>query len=154
MAIALLGQRRRQEALEYARESLELARKSGGLEYLGRSWRVLGMIAAQSPSRTVFLPEEISASSETALTPKKEFRASQCFALSQESFLKIGNAGDLARTRREWAQFELHHGDPVIGQDLWNQAYASFDRLGMQDELKRMQVENLTSGDHGERGIP
>ncbi|HZU86369.1 MAG TPA: AAA family ATPase, partial [Anaerolineaceae bacterium] len=139
MALALLGQRHRQEALEYAREALDLARKSGSREYMGRAWRVLGMIAAQNPSGKITLPVETTNPDNPPV--EKDYSAQDCFSISQDVFVQSGGAGELARTRREWARFEFTRGDPQNGQMLWAQARASFEQLGMPHELQRMLDE-------------
>ena len=141
MALSLLGQRRRQEAMEYARDALEQARKSGGREYMGRAWRVLGMIAAKSPSGTVLLLEQSPSITAGGTREEREYPARACFTTSAEIFREIGGAGDLARTQREWARHELQRGDPALGMELWNQARAIFENLAMQEELQRMQEE-------------
>jgi class 3 adenylate cyclase/tetratricopeptide (TPR) repeat protein len=139
LAMALLGQRHRQEALEYAREAVELARKNGAREYLGRSWRILGMIASQTPSGKITLAAENSADLDPLAA--KEYSARDCFKASEEIFKQSGGAGELARTWREWARYELKRGEVDLGKNLWSAARASFEKLGLDIEVQRMQNE-------------
>ncbi len=139
LAAALLKQRHRQEALEYAREALETARKNGAREFMGRTWRVLGQIAAQSPSGRIQLPDE--AGSKDNPQDWKEYSAADCFRAGEAVFQQSGGAGELARTWREWARYELKFGDADLGRSLWSKARASFEAIGMEIEVQRMQQE-------------
>ena len=50
----------------------------------------------------------------------------------------MGAAGEQARTARQWAAYELEHGDYREGVRLWEEARELFARLGMPGEVARM----------------
>ena len=129
LALAVLGQGRFDEALAAGQQALDLARQAHSSEQVGRAWRVLGRIAAYN--RTV--------------DPAKPFvvdgracDAHACYAAGLQAFVELGATGEQARTAREWAGYELEHGDPREGLRLWQEARDLFTRLGMQLEVERM----------------
>jgi hypothetical protein len=51
---------------------------------------------------------------------------------------EMGMEGEEARTLREWARYELGHGDPARGAAMWEEARDLFARLGVELDVERM----------------
>ncbi len=54
--------------------------------------------------------------------------------------------GERARTLREWAKYELAHGDKARGAAMWQEARELFARLGVELEVERMTILPTQSG--------
>jgi class 3 adenylate cyclase/tetratricopeptide (TPR) repeat protein/predicted Ser/Thr protein kinase len=124
LAEALLGQSRADEALEAARRALELGREIENQEHIAEAWRVLGLVASRKGS-----PVTVGEDS---------FDAAACLSESLAVFTRIQMEAERARALRDWARHELTRGDRERGQQLWDEARASFRRLGMKLEVERM----------------
>jgi tetratricopeptide (TPR) repeat protein len=141
LAVALVGQKRLEEALPAGLRALDLARQSRSNENIGRAWRVLGRLAA-----------EIRAGEGDALLQKRVLppvevdgricSAHDCYAASLQVFVEMGAAGEQARTMREWAANELETGDRPEGLRLWKEARDQFVRLGLVREVERMDRQS------------
>jgi class 3 adenylate cyclase/tetratricopeptide (TPR) repeat protein len=133
LAEACLGQNKTDEALSAARQALALGQAEGAQEYIATAWRALGRVTAR-----LARPIEIE-DKQTGQTPT--FTAVDCFAESARICAEIGMEGERARTLREWARYELRHGDKAKGQAMWRESREIFERLGAVREAGRM--ENL-----------
>ncbi len=120
LALALLGQGKLDEALAAAQRSLALSDELAVEDYLGLTWRVLGMVAAQL---------------QTPLTVgTRQCSAAVCFAESLRFLTDEGMKGEYARTLREWASYELAHGNKERGAAMQQQARDTFAELGIGAE--------------------
>lgn len=117
LAEAQMGQQK-DEALPYAQQALELAQHQQRPRELGIAWRVLGKAIGQSPDFV---------------------GAAACFVESLRILTEANLDVDRAYTLREWARFELTHGDINKGLDHWNEAKTLFEQLGLELEVARMK---------------
>jgi predicted ATPase len=116
LAEASLRQGHVVEAVEAANHALDLARAGEGPREVAAAWRALGAaMGAMSDSQG----------------------APRCFAESARLFTASNVAGDLGRTLRAWALYELRSGDKARGLELWAQARATFAAAGFTHELAR-----------------
>ena len=68
-------------------------------------------------------------------------RPADCYAKSAQLLTNSNLEADQARLLRDWARYELAHGDHEKGQALWQEAREIFTRLNMPLELARMDEE-------------
>lgn len=129
LAEACLGQGKVAEALEAARLALGLALESDEQEGIGAAWRTLGQVVAQWPE-----PVAIGAGPD----PSRRVDAVACFAESLRVCTETGMEGERARTLKAWATHELQRGDRARGAEMWQEAHATFARLGADREAERM----------------
>jgi tetratricopeptide (TPR) repeat protein len=129
-AEALLGLGKEEQAAYFAQQGLFQSIEDGSPEYLGGSWRALGLVAAKTGSPIKF--REKGADEPTS------YDASTCFAKSGKIFAEAEIHGERARTLREWARHEIRAGDREVGEKLWQQARDIFVTLGAQMEVERM----------------
>lgn len=118
LAQALLGQGRLNEAQETAHLAMTLSEQTEQPEFIGATWRVLGMLASQQG---------------------RVEEATHAFAESRRIFLEISMGAERARTLREWARHERTHGDPDRAEAMREEARATFRNLGMLAELERLE---------------
>jgi class 3 adenylate cyclase/tetratricopeptide (TPR) repeat protein len=149
LAEACLGQEKVHEALESARKAYALADDMESQEDLGVAWRVLGGVAAA-------LGEPISVQ-ETIQSHPGAHTAKDCFVQSARIFKEIERNDERARTLRDWARYELEHGDQKQGMSMWVEAKGIFTQLGALPEVERMEARNanqmgqMDTGDMGDR---
>lgn len=124
LALSYLGQRRYDEALSAGIKSLHLANQEPVSAQVGQAWRTLGRVAACFRGPVMIDNEPCTAHG--------------CYAASLQVFVEMGSAGEQARTARQWAAYELEHGDYREGVRLWEEARELFARLGMPGEVERM----------------
>ncbi len=129
LAEACLGQRHIEDALDAARQALTLGQEAKSAEYIAGAWRVLGQIAAQT-AKSVTVASDSSSS-----TP---YDAAACFAESARIAQEAGVDAERARTLREWARYELQHGDSTRGAAMWQEARDLFVGLTAHFEAERM----------------
>jgi tetratricopeptide (TPR) repeat protein len=129
LALACLGQNRRDEALSAGLRALDLARKAHLNEHIGRAWRVLGRVSAAYNPQTEGIPVVVDG---------KECSAHACYAASLQIFVEMGAASEQGHTARELASYELEHGERREGIRLWQEARDLFARLGLEMEVERM----------------
>jgi tetratricopeptide (TPR) repeat protein len=124
LAEACLGQGKVEDAFEAGRKALILAKETDIQDALGAAWRILGQV-------TAYQHKSITIDEDT-------YDAVDCFTESLRIYTQMGAPAEQARTLREWARYELDHGDGAYGKVLWNQAQEIFRRLDLEFELKRM----------------
>jgi tetratricopeptide (TPR) repeat protein len=129
LAEACLGQGKAEDALDAAQEALSLGKEANSPDYIAGAWRVLGQIAAQT-SKPITINSD--GSSPTS------YNASACFAESARIAEEGGMDSERARTLREWAKFELQHGDAARGAAMWQEARDLFVQLTASFEAERM----------------
>ena len=130
LAEASLGQDRVDDARTAAQQALTLAYASSNQEYVAAAWRTLGMIAAH-------LPEPLTITFKDG-EPPRAYDAAACFAESARIYTEAGMEGERAHTLREWARYELQHGEVARGAAMWQEAREMFARLGADLEVARM----------------
>ena len=128
LAEAYLGQNKTDDAFTTAQRALALGVEVESQEYIGVAWRVLGQIAAQKSA-----PLLIENGGQAQL-----YDAVACFTESARICQENGLDGERARTLREWAKYELQHGDGARGANLWQEARDLFVRLTAHLEAERM----------------
>ena len=142
LALACLGQGRREEALSAGLRALELASQQHLNEHIGRAWRVLGRVSA------AFDPQPGGA---PVVVEGKPCSTHDCYAASLQIFVEMSAANEEARTARELASYELEHGDRHEGLRLWQEARDLFARLGLALEVERMDnqaADHISPADH------
>lgn len=127
LAEACLGQGKTQEALEAAQRALALGQTGEVQEYIAAAWRVLGQVA--------------SALEEPLVIDERPYTAVACFEEALRIYTEIGMEGGRARTLKEWARYELAHGDADKGAAKWREACEIYTRLGAELEVRRMLEE-------------
>ncbi|HMA33371.1 MAG TPA: adenylate/guanylate cyclase domain-containing protein [Chloroflexia bacterium] len=137
LAMALLGQGQLEAALATGRQALELGQAIEQQECIGLAWRALGQVAAGQGA-----PVAVAGRPGRAPRP---YEAAACFAQSLRVFTRTAMEGERARTLRIWAGYELRHGDRARGVTMWQEARATFTRLGMHEEAERT-VELILQG--------
>jgi class 3 adenylate cyclase/tetratricopeptide (TPR) repeat protein len=125
LAEALLCQGKLGEAEEAAQQALHLGKEIEQQEWIAGAWRALGMVAAQMGGSVAY--------------GGGSYGAGDCFSESLLIYEETGMEGERARTIREWARYEIEHGDPHAGERMWLEARDIFDRLGMGMEVERMR---------------
>ncbi len=123
LAEAYLGQGMVDRAREAVTRSLELARQMEAQDLIGRAWRTLGLVLARQH--------------EPITVEGRVYDAPACFAESQRIFVAKGAESELARTLRDWGEYERARGEAGRAQDLCRQAREVFLRLGMAREAER-----------------
>ena len=129
-AEALLGLDRLEEATFAAQQGLAQSIEDGSPENIAGAWRALGLVAGKT-GKTIRIRDR-----ETKQLVDYDARA--CFALSEKIFTEAEIHGERARTLREWARYELQHGDRNQAMEMWQRAREIFSRLGADLEVKRM----------------
>ena len=109
-----LGQDKLEDAQAWAQLALSEGQKNGIGEFIGKGWRVLGMVATRNGKSLTF--------------DDKTYTASQCF---QES-LQLFSAPDVERayTLQAWAKFEAAQGDAEKAATMEREAQEIFTKLG------------------------
>ena len=130
-AEALLGLGKDVEAVYAAQQGLALSIEDGTPENIGGAWRALGIVAGKI-GKTIRIKDK-----ETRQSIDYDARTS--FSKSEKIYAEAEIDGERARTLREWARYELKHGDKKQGKKLWKQARDLFDKLGAQMEVERMK---------------
>ncbi len=130
LAEACLGQGHLDAALSAARRALNLAQEHAHREHIGAAWRVLGLVAARMPTALAF--------------GARLYTAPACFSESLRVFTEMGAEGERARTLRAWGWYALVQGE-ADGERLWEEAWATFTRLGMNLEAQRMLTGDPTT---------
>ncbi len=138
LAEAYLGQGKVEEALAAAHRALALGQEIGEQAFVSAAWRTLGLVAAR-------LPEPIVIEGQRVVQPGR-YDAVACFAESVRICMEKGMEGERARTLREWAKYELAHGDKARGAAMWQEARELFARLGVELEVERMTSLPTQSG--------
>lgn len=128
LAEALLGQDKREQALDAAQWALTLQQEVGDQAFLAATWRVLGQIAAR---KNQLLP--ISNNSTIAL-----YAPADCYATSVTICEERHMEGERARTLREWARYEFALGERESATTKWEEARAIFERLNATFEIQHM----------------
>ena len=129
LAEACVGQHKSEEASAAAQQALALGQGSETPEDIGVAWRALGMICEQTGRPISVADQNIS------------YQAEGCFEQSAKILLEAGLDGERARTLREWAQYERRRGNQEKGAALWQEARATFEKLGARLEVARMEKE-------------
>ena len=120
LAEACLGLGKLDEGEQAARKALELARAAQHQEFSGVALRVLGAVtAAKERAGALCSPE-----------------SAVYFRESLEEFQKLGMDAARARTLRTWADALRKAGEAGASAELWRQARAIFERLGLKRELE------------------
>jgi len=132
LAEALLGQGRVEEALAAAQRALALGAAVGAPEFIAIAWRVLGQVAAWLPA-PVRIPEPESG-------VMREYTPSQCFEESMRISEATGMKGEIPRTLRSWALFELQKGRYEVGVQMVQQAIEGFLSVGAPHEVERTRL--------------
>jgi hypothetical protein len=70
---------------------------------------------------------------------KKEYDTETCFSKSLQILTDAEIDAERARTLREWARFEMQHGNRESGGKRWAEARDIFAKLGAQMEVERMK---------------
>lgn len=117
LAQALLGQGKLAEAQETAHLAMTLSEQTEQPEFIGATWRVLGMLASQQGQRE---------------------QAERAFAESHRIFTEISMGAERARTLREWARHEQAQGNLDKAETMREEARTLFRTLAMLAELERM----------------
>ena len=128
---ALLGLDKNDEAFYFARQALVLAEEDKTPEYTGMAWRMLGMVCSKTNDTVQF--------SDWETHEKREHNAESCFEKSIQILTDAGIEAERARTLREWARFELQHGNKESGEKKWNESRDIFVELDAQLEVERMK---------------
>jgi len=55
-------------------------------------------------------------------------------------FTETGMEAERARTLRDWARYELAHGDQATGKAMWQEARAIFERLNLPLLVAEMEA--------------
>ncbi len=131
LAQACLAQGGADAALDAAQYALALADHADSREEEGFAWRILGQIAAHKGEDVMLAYGRVG--------KPRPHSARDCFARSADVYEELGIPGERARTLRDWAEYELHGGDPERGEALWEQAWQTFAELGAEAELERMR---------------
>lgn len=129
LAQALLGQGSVSQAFSIAQRTLVMMQGMEWQEFLGDAWQLLGRCLAEEDS-----PDQV-------VLGEKSYEARACFKESARVLAEMGAEGKRARTLREWARYEFEQGDISRGESLWAEARQTFKRLGMDDEIARMNDE-------------
>ncbi|HEY88261.1 MAG TPA: tetratricopeptide repeat protein [Thermoflexia bacterium] len=120
LAMTLLGQGEIAAASQVAQQALQLGEEINLLEITGGAWRILGQIA-MALAAPIIIDNQV-------------YNAPICFATSRRIFTEMGAAGELARTLRAWAKYELRHGNQEQSEKLAAAASEIFARLDMQEK--------------------
>ena len=126
LAVVMLGLGRVAEAAAWAVRERARGVEQGQRECVAEAWRVLGQVAAQGHPVTV---------------AGQSWPAAACFAESLRLYAEMGMPGEVARTQRAWARYELAQGSLEAGAARWAAARAAFLALGMPAELARMDTD-------------
>ncbi len=125
LAEACLGQGKSSDALQAAKRSLDLARKSGNELDSGVAWRLIGRLLAR---RRLETPRQPGAD------PAAQAEPSHCFAESVALFKKLSSVTEEARTLRAWGEYEAGVGRVQLGIEKLKQALEKFQSLGLLSE--------------------
>jgi tetratricopeptide (TPR) repeat protein len=129
LAEACLGQGNTDAALDAAQKALTLGKEANSAEYIAGAWRLLGQIAAATSTHV-----NVSSDGSTSAS----YDAAACFSESAQIAQEGGVDAERARTLREWAKYELQHGDPAKGAAMWQEARDLFVKLTASFEVDRM----------------
>jgi tetratricopeptide (TPR) repeat protein len=126
LADACAGQGKMPEALEAARQALDLAQQTGSEASRGTAWQTMGHCSARLAESGVPVPA----------VPDPP----ACYAESLRAFEACRMDASRAYVLRDWARYELAHGDRARGAEMWREARALFERLAMPLEVSRMDA--------------
>lgn len=128
---AYLGLGEIDRALSRAQQALKHVQDGNMLER-GRSWRVLGRIAAQTGQ-----PVQAYAGQDD------RYDAPACFERGMEQFDMLNLARDRAVTLWYWAQYEQTWGDPALGDTMQQKAREIFKQKDLALLAAHMERERL-----------
>ncbi len=114
-----LAQGQLSKAVSSASQAIHWAQTVQQSSFVGRAWRTLGKIAAQSDS-----PIDING---------QAYDAGACFAKSEQVFKETGIRVERAFTLETWAKYELEHGNVRRGEQMRQKARITLAQLGMKD---------------------
>lgn len=130
LAEAYLGLGNYADALETAYKALAAARANQQVIEVGSIMRIFGKLLART---------EVTATSlshyDLPVTP------GECFTQALDIHTSVGAKGEQARTLREWARYELAHGEREPGLVHWRAARALFLELDMPQPIARMDAD-------------
>ena len=132
LAMAFLGQNKIDDVLGAAQEALNLGKSDGSPEPIGVAWRAFGMASDRLDQSVRVI--------ENAGEKPAGYTAEACFDRSVSILQEAGNEGEMARSLREWAKYELKRGKEDKGMELWQEAKDIFARLGASMEVERMST--------------
>ncbi|HNB52117.1 MAG TPA: tetratricopeptide repeat protein, partial [Anaerolineales bacterium] len=155
LSIAMSKQGNINDALAAAEKALALGQEREQPEFIGASWRALGMISAQA-SQPVMIGERrytgrlLGGDTGKLIRSRytgelHRYQPGDCFQKSLDIFNELGIKRERAFTLREWARFELHKGHKDVAQEYWNEAREIFRNLGLDKELERMDESVFNS---------
>ena len=127
LAEARLGQGKTTLALAAARQALTLGTTTNVFYDIGRSWRLLGQIAARL-EQPIHVRED----------DDRRYDAAACFAKSVEIFTNTEVPRDRAQALWQWAEYELSQGNATAGKKMWQEAREIFERLNLPLMVARM----------------
>jgi tetratricopeptide (TPR) repeat protein len=116
MAELRLAENKPTDAVEWAQKALAEGQKTGIGEFIGKGWRILGIVTAR-------LTEPVAANNRT-------YTPAECFEESLQVF-KDADA-ERAHTCVAWAEYEQTQGSAEKAQQLKQEAGGIFARLGME----------------------
>ena len=130
LAEACLGQGKVTEALEAAQRALASGQETNMQEGIGGAWRTLGKVLEMRDGKL-----------DKGTAPNLQHPTSSfCFAESLRIFTESGMEAERARTLRDWARYELAHGDQARGEAMWQEARAIFERLNLPLLVAEMEA--------------
>jgi tetratricopeptide (TPR) repeat protein len=128
-AQAYLGLNREKLALSAAQQALTLSLAIGDQYGIGKTWQVLGDIAARC-GRAVDVVDEQG--------EMRFWEAADCYKESLAIFNKLDLRPSLARVLWRWAEHELESGNFEDGKRMWEQAREIFEQLNLTHWLAIM----------------
>ncbi len=133
-AQAYLGLGREKLAVSAAQKALTLSLATGDQNGTGKTWRVLGEIAARC-GRPI---EIVDGQNETRFVD-----AAECYQESLAIFKKLALRPSQARVLWRWASHELESGNFEEGRKMWQQAREIFDQLKLTHWLAMMDGKKI-----------
>jgi predicted ATPase len=133
IAEAHLGLGDLRKGLDFARRSMTIAEEAEEQEFVGRSWRIFGQLAAAWKKKQ----------DELGPPPGDITDARACFQKSEALLAEVGAITQRAQTLRAWARYELSAGSKTEGERLWREARNNFSELGIDLEVARMDGERV-----------
>jgi tetratricopeptide (TPR) repeat protein len=148
LAEACLWQDKFDDALAAGEKAIALGQEREQLEYVGRAWRALGVIARETRN-PVTIPERTGGvtNGRTGELARRgysgkfrKYEPNECFMKSMRIFDELGLQAERARTLREWAKLDQRVGDAETARRRWEEAISLFQQLGMEAEAARMSI--------------
>ena len=97
-----------------------------------------GGLENQKASPCRYHPDRQISDSISVTVDGGQWDAEACFAESARIFTEMNTEGELARTLRAWAEYEIKRENRARGETMWQEAKDLFARLGMELEVERM----------------